>query len=655
LDKHVEFNGSYKRAYYALIGPQKDVNLVHELMEKLKNPSGVYTLIMNCDNNEGTIEKEINLFKEIKRVDPDGDFTPLLLHHNRIYQGSPDDDALQKIRDNVIKYQNVKYAAMRIKNEADKQHMIDAGMSPPQYMSDNDEEQGDELLKQIDSNRNSLYFMYVTDVGISVYDYVKDENALKGAEDIIRATRKLAEDYDKLSENGIGHYDLHGGNIMCRKREGKLCLSIIDFGFGFCIEDNIPRNVLHFLFSSLNFDNPLETKQTIRHCDPVHYNMFIMCFGMLRRTLNRTPNPTAETVKNIIGSMYNYAFERTVPVATTPDIKNFRQIQNQIVESYRGFYKLDHLKGIWKRVCDKTYSVVCDFLRSDGAMEKLSARTRITGTQNLYVPDNRYIRATRNKTTFTILFDAFSMSFYDRHGQPCDETFLRKKSDEYSIANISSLIFRRGINAAKNIQDRILFQNECVNLQKMFSAPDFFLKNDQCVHTQKDLDKSVFSDNDISSTSDESDDSETPVYEAPRKRVFARTPGAPMGFQTLTPAAKRRVQPPTTLIYTPAGPVVNFPNVSRAQSPLLSRFPFSMSSPMQLSNGVNSERSPLAYQRGSGGRLGMEDIVPMETSNSIECELPGADTNFGAGIGFTDFTPGEVSRARALFSPYAPT
>jgi len=128
--------------------------------------------------------------------------------------------------------------------------------------------------------------MYITDAGKSYYDYVQNDGDTREPADIINATRNLAAKYQKPARVGVGHYDIQGNNIMCRDRDGKLCLSMIDFGFGFAIEEGIQRNVLHFLFSGVKvkFDN-VNTKHTIRECDTVHYNMFVMCFGMLRRSL----------------------------------------------------------------------------------------------------------------------------------------------------------------------------------------------------------------------------------------------------------------------------------------------------------------------------------------------------------------------------------
>ena len=50
LDHHIDFAGSYKRAFYGLVVPQIDANQVHQKMERIQNQDGIYTLIMNCNN-----------------------------------------------------------------------------------------------------------------------------------------------------------------------------------------------------------------------------------------------------------------------------------------------------------------------------------------------------------------------------------------------------------------------------------------------------------------------------------------------------------------------------------------------------------------------------------------------------------------------------
>ena len=600
LYKHVEFKGSYKRAFYGLVGPQNQVCLVHEKMQCMEDPDGIYTLIVDCGNDASTIEQEIKLFQKIKQVDPTGDFTPLLVHCNRISKGSADYKALEKICANVRAYQDVKYKSVRCR--ADRH---------------GEKEEGQELVEMIEGIGNLMYFMYVTDVGMLSYDYVSDDDNIRDSSDVIRATRKLAEDYQKLAKKGIGHYDLHGNNIMCKKRNGKLCLSIIDFGFGFAIEEGIARNVLHFLFSGVNFDNPEKTKVSIRHCDPVHYNMFVMCFGMLRRILNETEQATLSTVETIIEDMYDSAFAQEVPDCKSVHMKRFNVLEACIIESYKEFYSKTQLQGIWKRVCEKTYVVVSDFLKRDRGMQDLSARMR--DTQNMYIADNFYEYATEETNAFTILFDAFSMAFYDRKGQHCDQIFLRKKFDEYSIANISVFILKKGMDATVVKVNKFPFRNECMNLQKLFSAPNFFLRNDQCGYQPHVVDSPIFPHR---------NESDTLIYREPRKRMHPCTPTPSTTFQTSTPAAKRREEAPTTLVYTPARSLGNFHNVPRL--------------------------SPLAYQRVSGRQLGLEDIVPTRTTTSIERDLPGVETNFGEGTGFTLFSPTIVSRQNGHFySAYA--
>jgi len=680
LDHHVEFVGSYKRAFYGLVGAQVDVNLVHQKMAMTENQDQIYTLIMNCDNNEKTIMEEINLFKEIEKADPSGNFTPLLIHHNRIYKNSPDSKALQKICANVKAYQDVKYKSARIdkkSREDAKMRAIrarkNAGLTRVHYNSDSEEEkeEGQELVDIIESNKNSLFFMYVTDAGISSYDYVAENCNKADVNATINATQNLAENYQRLAMNGIGHYDLHGNNIMCKKRDGKLCLSIIDFGFGFAIENGIQRNVLHFLFSGVSFDNAEKTQTAIRYCDPVHYTMFVMCFGMLRRTLNQAKGADLNTVHMIINEMRNSAFSHVVSTPSTQDMQNFQVLEENVVTSYKDFYDKSKLQGIWKRVCEKTYVVVSRFLRRENGMQELSARTRKNDpngklpSSEMYVADNAYTYASRATNVFTILFDEFSMAFYDRDNEPCDQLFLRKKFDEYSIANVCVFLLKKFMHANKTDDLRFLYRNECMKLQNKFSAPHFFLRNDQ--HEQMPqvvpnaFDSVVFPERDTPIT---------PVCDEPnneqRKRRFACTPGPAMISYGSTPAAKRRPDPPATLVYNDVvsvqRPMVNFPNVPPvcftlpyAHQP---GFPVSISPRIQQSIGSNNayslHDSPLAHQLISGRRLGLGDIIPMQTSDSMERELPGLETNFGQGTGFTLFSPEEISKQNTqYFSAYA--
>jgi len=48
--------------------------------------------------------------------------------------------------------------------------------------------------------------------------------------DVVAATRKLADDYQKLAERKVGHYDMHTSNITYTIEKNKLFLKIIDFG-----------------------------------------------------------------------------------------------------------------------------------------------------------------------------------------------------------------------------------------------------------------------------------------------------------------------------------------------------------------------------------------------------------------------------------------
>jgi len=99
--------------------------------------------------------------------------------------------------------------------------------------------------------------------------------------------------------------------------------------------------------------------------------------------------------------------------------------------TYEDFYNQRRLQEIWKRVCDKIFEVVERFLRkSPGRMAHFSARIRandpnhIVSPADKYVADNAYKYASKEEIAFSIIFDDFSMAFYARNGQPCDQLFL---------------------------------------------------------------------------------------------------------------------------------------------------------------------------------------------------------------------------------------
>jgi len=293
-DHHLEFKGKSKRAFRGIIRPDRDVLKVHDAMKAINYNDGVYTLIMDPMGEYDAIVEEIRLFDQIKAADPTGDFTPLLLHYTKIRQGSADFHDLRQISQNIKTYQ---------KEVGKRLH------------------EGDEFIKLVEENLGELVFMYVTDAGRPLYEYGEEEGLTSPVEDIISATSKLVVDYQILAKYNVGHYDLHGNNVMCRVRNHKLCFTIIDFGFGILVEHGVRRNVLHLWFSRIHVDDIEITRRSVRNCDPVHYSMFIMCFGMLRLCLQQYNSATSQHVRDILNDMHSVAFSDKTHTATTEHMK----------------------------------------------------------------------------------------------------------------------------------------------------------------------------------------------------------------------------------------------------------------------------------------------------------------------------------------------
>jgi len=453
LDHHPVFKGKSKVAFYSIIGPDRHVRKVHDAMKAINYNDGVYTLIMDPMGEYDAIAEEIRLFNDIRTADPTGDFTPVLLHCMKISRGSVDFDSLQQICRNIKTYR---------KEVSKTVH------------------EGAEFIELVEENLGELVFMYVTDAGKPLYEYAEEEGLTAPVEDIICATSKLAADYQILAKHNIGHYDLHGNNIMCRVRNGKLCCNIIDFGFGFLIEYGVRRNVLHLLFSRVDFDDIENTRTGVRGCDPVHYNMFIMCFGMLRRCLQEYNPATRQHVSDILNDMHNVAFSDEARFCGGEHMKNFMFFEDTIIHTYDMFYDKSQLQNIWKRVCIKAHKAIERFLDTtiDG-MHQLSERVLLPHYQNRlsYRPDNDYMYDTTVKYAYTIIFDDFSMAYYDRSSVVPDQVFLRKKFDEYSIASMCVLLLNEACAGERSMQDRIRLGVQISHFQKAFASPYFFLHN----------------------------------------------------------------------------------------------------------------------------------------------------------------------------------
>jgi len=134
-------------------------------MKAIDCTDGVYTLIVDAMCDYDSIIKEINLFNEVKAVDPTRVFTPFLLYYTGISWNSADFQALQQISRNVKTHQ---------KEVADCRSNV--------------LHEGDELVKLIEENQEGLFFLYVTDAGKPLYEYGEEEDLTTTVEDIISAT-----------------------------------------------------------------------------------------------------------------------------------------------------------------------------------------------------------------------------------------------------------------------------------------------------------------------------------------------------------------------------------------------------------------------------------------------------------------------------------
>ena len=245
-------------------------------------------------------------------------------------------------------------------------------------------------------------------------------------------------------------------------RNGKLCLSIIDFGVGIAVEHGVRRNVLHHLFSGVHFDDIENTMWNVRKCDPVQYNMFVVCFGMLHRCLQQYNPPTFQDVKAILNDMHYVAFSGDKLTAQTQDMKNFQIFEDRIIEAYEVFYNQADLQEIWKRVCTKACEAIERFVNKtiDGIAQLLHRVLAIDTRKCLpiarkYRPDNDYTYASKLTTAFTLIFDDFSMAYYDMESVAVDQVFLRKKFDEFSIAFMCIALLNDVCVEERSHQDQI--------------------------------------------------------------------------------------------------------------------------------------------------------------------------------------------------------
>jgi len=213
--------------------------------------------------------------------------------------------------------------------------------------------------------------------------------------------------------------------------------------------------------------------------------MFIMCFGMLRQCLQQYNPAITQHVRDILNDMHNMAFSDKTRTATTEHMKNFMCFEDIIIQTYEMFYDKAQLQDIWQRVCIKAHEAIERFLNTtiDG-MHHLSERVLAPDPSNRlpierkYRPDNDYMYYSTVANAYTIIFDDFSMAYYDMNNVVPDQVFLRKKFDEYSIAFMCVFMLNDACAGNRSKQDQIRLEIQITHFQKAFASPLFFLHND---------------------------------------------------------------------------------------------------------------------------------------------------------------------------------
>ena len=484
LTHHIEKQGARKNVIYGVIGVHEEVTKVYSEMSRIGYSGGVYTLMIDefddrahQQSNMDEIVREIQVYDKLAVIDPRGSFTPVLLHSCLIQAGTTQYDELKTIGDNIHKHQ----------------------------MKSGDFNSNKHLQNMLSSSKGGIFFMYVTDAGKTLESLLQNLNEYPqrntlSAQDVIECTRKLANNYQKLAAEQIGHFDLHPSNITYTLTQGKIDLKIIDFGYNEYYQDAVPSNYLHFLYSGIVFGRRLTAERHIRQCDPVHYIMFIMAFEILRTCLSvrkangqqsLRPNTIYEIIKmmsdglfvesndnqinHVMAKMLGYPSQRmySESIALMTEYKDFF---NVIVYQYASFYNLRDLNGIWERVCHKMNQCVYRYGKENTRyIEELSASRRY-GSVNGFERNQNGLYIFRGMPAYLAIFDYFSMAFYDKELFAYDINFLKKKFDEFSIAFYSVYLMKLVYTINNN--DRVLAQ-EIYRVYSNFSAPCFFLSSDE--------------------------------------------------------------------------------------------------------------------------------------------------------------------------------
>ena len=494
LNEHSDFEGATKKVILGIIGPDTQKKHVYDQLAKLHPrvaAQGIFTLIISQLDSTGDdisdeINREIRTFQSIALADPTGEFTPLLLHSCVIKRQSPDFQALVEISNQVA-----------IKKPSNN------------------------LTTMIRARHGDLYFLYVTNAGKTLTEYIRHLRANNNTRpmvtppDVVAATRKLADDYQKLAKYHVEHCDMHTSNITYTIENNKLSLKIIDFGFNDYSRDGQKMNVLHFLFEHAYMGEP-DTYRAIRSCDPIHYNLFVTCFEVMRRCMLVNNERTIEELLRIVKIMGTDLFvndhaprDRREENAILRDMNSMMGKSRQLYESYTRkvtseylsyiehivwkygeFFTRKAIQQIWVRVCSKLYDVLWEYYTLHPTLvQDICQKTR-SAVNDSYDCYNTGVCVKKFELKiYPKIFDRFCMAFYDKPTNVLDMDFLKKKFDEYSIAFTYCSLLTNLVDTfwtPHNNNVRIEIQR----LKSDFEAPSFFIHND-------DVDQDMLVDMDI--------------------------------------------------------------------------------------------------------------------------------------------------------------
>ena len=482
---HIEKNGVRKKAIFGVIGVEEEIAKVYEKAKLIGYTGGIYTLLMNefdddlqKQDNKQEIKREFEVYTKLHQIDPGGEFTPILLHYCIIQRNSPAFNELIRVCRNINEYQS----------------------------KTGDFESNKHLQNMVRSKRGGIFFMYVSDAGKTIESYMrkcqKYPNSIQmSSQDAIQSTQKFASNYQKLAAKQIGHFDLHLNNITYKMKNGKMFLSMIDFGCDEYLENGKPANYIHFACSNFHFGGPRNTERYIRPSEPVHYIMFIIAFEILRNCLSFLKSrighlsppehgilvsdicykmseclfiDTKENViQDVMKSMLGYYSEKMF-IESRFLCQSYCDFFYAIKEVHGRFYSTRCLRGIWKRVCHKMEKAVYRYGNVNPKYLDEISVSRYSGAVNRFGKhrDGHYVFD--GMPAYLKIFDDFSMAFYDKERFPHNINFLKKKYDEFSIA-VMSIMLLKLVNFSHSYDDAKL-EHEIRRLQDNFSSPKFFLK-----------------------------------------------------------------------------------------------------------------------------------------------------------------------------------